>query len=107
MPTFFAAAYGVSKKMEKQDALTKFLMDLLLSALQASVNIADTRTWNTLPKEFQFCRIPTPLDRKLELSGPGGMSKLEVTVGDGTVNLIYVKSTSATNALMVTQIKLK
>ncbi len=102
-----AAAYGVSKKMEKQDALTKFLMDLLLSALQASVNIADTRTWNTLPKEFQFCRIPTPLDRKLELSGPGGMSKLEVTVGDGTVNLIYVKSTSATNALMVTQIKLK
>ena len=102
-----AAAYGVNKAMEKQDAWAQLCMKVFLSALQASVNIADTRTWNTLPKEFQFCRIPTPPDRKIKLSGPNGESKVEVTVGDGTVNLIYVKSNSATNALMVTQIKLK
>ena len=28
------------------------------STYQAAVNISDERTWTTLPKEFQFCRIP-------------------------------------------------
>ena len=101
------AAFGVNKSMEKQEVWTRLLVKLILIALQEFANIADTRTWNTLPKEFQFCRIPTPPDRKLELSGPSGASKVEVTVGEGIVNLIYVKSTSATNALNVTQIKLK
>jgi hypothetical protein len=78
-----------------------------LIVTQLAVDIADTRTWNTLPKEFQFCRIPTPSDRKIQISGPNGESKMEVSVGEGTVNLIYVKSISATNALLVTQIKLK
>lgn len=101
-----AVAYGINKGMENQNAWAKLFVKILIAALQASVNIADTRTWNTLPKEFQFCRIPTPEDRKIVLSGPGGMPRSEVTVGDGTVNLIYVKSMSATNALLVTQIKL-
>jgi hypothetical protein len=92
--------------MEKQDAWAQLFMKILLSALQASVNIADTRTWNTLPKEFQFCRIPTPPDRKIKLSGPNGESKVEVTIGDGTVNLIYVKSISANSPLLVTQVNL-
>ena len=102
--------YGVNKGMGKQDAIARLIVKLATAAITASVNIADTRTWNTLPKEFQFCRIPTPLDRKIELSsGPNGESETEVMVGDGTINLIYVKSisTSATNGLIVTQIKLK
>ena len=102
-----AAAYAINKSMEKQDVWAQLFMKIVLTALQASVNIADTRTWNTLPKEFQFCRIPTPLDRKIELAGPNGESKASITVGEGTVNLVYVKSNNATNALLVTQIKLK
>lgn len=102
-----AASYGINKGMEHQNTWARIAMKVALSLLQAFVNIADTRTWNTLPKEFQFCRLPTPPDRKIELSGPNGESKVAVTIGDGLVNLIYVKSISSTNALVVTQIKLK
>ena len=104
-----AASYGVNKAMENQNALAQLAVKIAMALAQLAVDIADTRTWNTLPKEFQFCRIPTPADRKIEFSGPNGESKVEVTIGEGTVNLIYVKSISATNGapLLVTQIKLK
>lgn len=103
-----AASYGINKSMEKQNAIAKLIVKIALIAAQMAVDIADTRTWNTLPKEFQFCRIPTPADRKLELSGPNGELKTAVTIEDGMVNLIYVKSITATNnVLSVTQLKLR
>jgi hypothetical protein len=74
---------------------------------QAAVNIADTRTWTTLPKEFQVCRFPTPPDRKIVLETPNGTQKIPVTIEDGTINIVYVRSITATNALLVTQMKLK
>lgn len=103
------AQFGVNKAMENEDAMARLFIKILLAVVQASVNIADTRTWTTLPKEFQYCRIPTPADRKIELSAVGGAQKSEVTVAEGTVNLVYVKSISTTNnsPLIVTQTKLK
>ena len=74
---------------------------------QAAVNIADERTWTTLPKQFQVCRIPTPSDRKIELETPGGGQRIPVTIEDGAINIVYVKSITATSPLLVTQIKLK
>ena len=70
------------------------------------MNSADVRTWTTLPKEFQVARLATPADRKLEISTGSGV-KTSVTVADGTVNLIYVKSITASTSLLVNQIKLK
>jgi uncharacterized protein len=70
-------------------------------------NIADERTWTTLPKEFQFCRFPTPPDRKIELDTPDGSKKIPVTVGNGTINIIYVKSINPGTPLLVAQTKLK
>jgi hypothetical protein len=71
------------------------------------VNIADERTWTTLPKEFQACHIPTPPDRKIELNTPDGRQKIPVTIEDGTINIVYVKSITAASPLLVTQFKLK
>ena len=103
-----AASYGINKSMEKQDIWAQLAVKVALTIAQLAVDIADTRTWNTLPKEFQFCRIPTPADRKIELSGPNGELKTAVTIEDGTVNLVYVKSITATNYLLsVSQLKLK
>ena len=103
-----AASYGINKSMEKQDIWAQLAVKVALAIAQLAVDIADTRTWNTLPKEFQFCRIPTPPDRKIELSGPNGELKTAVTIEEGTVNLVYVKSITATNYLLsVTQLKLK
>ena len=70
-------------------------------------NIADERTWTTLPKEIQFCRFPTPPDRKVDLATPDGLQKASVTIADGLVNIIYVKSINPTCPLQVTQMKLK
>lgn len=101
-----AASYAVNKSMEKEDVWAQLAVKILLAAVQMAVDIADTRTWNTLPKEFQFCRIATPPDRKIELSGPNGESRVDVTVEDGTVNLIYVKSINQNSPLLVSQIRL-
>ena len=83
---------------------------ILISAAviyQAAVNIADERTWTTLPKEFQVCRFPTPLDRKIELETPDGIQNIPVTIEDGTINIIYVKSIDSSTPLLVSQMKLK
>jgi len=83
------------------------LLALVMIAYQVAVNIADERTWTTLPKEFQACHIPTPPDRKIELNTPDGRQKIPVTIEDGTINIVYVKSITATSPLLVTQCKLK
>jgi len=71
----------------------------------AGTNIADTRTWTTLPKEIHVCRVPTPADRKLQLGD--GQLKTEVTVGEGTINLVHVKAINSHSPLIVSQVKLK
>ena len=101
------AAYAANQAANQQNDWGGLLMQIGTAAYQASVNIADTRTWTTLPKEFQVCRFPTPPDRKIELETPGGGQKIPVTIGDGTINLVYVKSINATSPLLVTQMKLK
>ncbi len=74
---------------------------------QLAVNIADLRTWTTLPKEFQVCRMPTPADRKVELHAVGSAQHAVVTLDEGLVNLIYVRSISAGGPMFVSQMKLK
>jgi len=101
------AAYAANSVANQQSAGLGLLSQLITAGYQMAVNIADERTWTTLPKEFQFCRIPTPADRKIELATPGGLQKIPVTIGDGTLNLVYVKSINASSPLLVTQMKLK
>jgi hypothetical protein len=100
------AAYGVNEAANQQDAVLGFISQAATAGYQMAVNTADTRTWTTLPKEFQVCRIPTPPDRKIELT-VGGSQKTSVTIADGTVNIICVKSINPVTPLLVTQIKLK
>jgi len=103
------AAYALNDAANQQGAVYGLISMIGTGIYQAAVNIADERTWTTLPKEFQVCRIPTPPDRKLELEvpGPGGTQKIPVTIGDGTINIVYVKSITAASPLLVTQMKLK
>jgi hypothetical protein len=101
------AAYAVNKGASQQSDLAGLFSQIGTAIYQAAVNIADERTWTTLPKQFQFCRIPTPLDRKIDLTSADGLQKTSVTIADGTVNIIYVKSINAASPLVVTQMKLK
>ncbi len=74
---------------------------------QIAMNQADLRTWQTLPKEFQIARFPTPEDRSVTLSTPTSPRNIEVEIGDGTVNVIHVKSISRGTPLIVNQFKLQ
>jgi hypothetical protein len=100
------AAYAVNQAANQQSSMLGFASQIGTAVAQVAVNIADTRTWTTLPKEFQACRIPTPPDRKIELT-VGGSQKTSVTIADGTVNIVYVKSINPVTPLLVTQMKLK
>ena len=101
------AAYAANEAAGQAGGdMFKLFSQLGTAIYQAAVNIADERTWTTLPKEFQVCRFPTPPDRKIKLETPGG-PKIPVTIEDGTINIVYVKSITATSPLLVTQMKLK
>jgi len=120
------AAYAANEAARQAGGdLGGLLMQLSTAVYQMAVNIADTRTWTTLPKEFQVCRLPTPADGKLELTAPNGL-KASVTLGgagskidltsataqaslnpSGTINVVYVKSITTGTPLLVSQFKLK
>ena len=81
---------------------------LIAGALyQVAMNQADLRTWTTLPKEFQFCRIPTPADKKIELDTPYSGRKTPVVIDEGVVNVVWVKSVNRNSPLSVMQFKIK
>ena len=101
------AAYAANQAAGQQNEWAGLFMQIGTAIYQAAVNIADERTWTTLPKQFQVCHFPTPPDRKIELKTPGERQNMPVTIGDGIINLIYVKSINANSPLLVTQIKLK
>ena len=101
------AAYAANQAAQQSGGdIAGLFMQLGTAVYEASVNIADERTWTTLPKEFQVARITTPADRRLDLSTPNGM-RTSVMVGDGILNVIYVKSINTGTPLLVTQFKLK
>ena len=101
------AAYAANAAANQQSDWGGLLMQIGTALYQAAVNIADERTWTTLPKQFQVCHFPTPPDRKIELETPGGRQRMPVTIDEGTINLIYVKSINANSPLLVSQMKLK
>ena len=66
-----AANYAINDAAQRAGGtLGGLLSKLGTLGAEAAMNIADTRTWTTLPKEFQVARISTPTDRKLVLSTP-------------------------------------
>ena len=103
-----AAGYAANSAANQAGGDVAGLFTQIATAVyQISVNVADLRTWTTLPKEFLVCRVPTPPDRKIELQTPGGAQKIIVTLDAGSMNLVFVKSIRANGPLFVSQMKLK
>jgi hypothetical protein len=102
-----AASYAVNEAANRSDSTLGVVAQIATAIYGLSVNVADTRTWTTLPKELQYCRIPTPADRRIELSGPSGRPSSVVTVGEGMVNVVYVRSITASDSLRVSQMRLR
>ena len=100
------AAYAINQAAAQQSMYAGLFARVMTAAAQAAMNIADTRSWTTLPKEFQIARIATPADRKLTLS-TSSTAPVEVTVADGVINVVYVRSISVGSPLQISQFKLR
>jgi len=102
-----AAVDGVVQKQaaDKWVAAGQLLAKAATVAMGAGLNVADTRTWRSLPKEFQYLRVATPEDRTLTLSA-GGQTQT-VTLLPGAINVVYVKTNDSSSPLLVNQFVLK
>lgn len=100
------AAYAVNAAAERRSEAAGWVARIATAATQMAVNIADTRSWTTLPKEFQVACVPTPADRRLMLS-TAGAAPVEVALADGAVNVVCVRSVTSGSPLLVNQFKLK
>jgi hypothetical protein len=100
-----AAATAANNAATQADDLAGALMRIGTAIAQAALNIADTRSWTALPKEFQVARVPTPAERKLVLEAGG--RRQEVPLVEGTVNVVYVRSVTSAGPLLINQFKLR
>ena len=99
-----AAAYVANDAAGQQSQIAGLFTQAFTAVAQSAVNVADTRCWTTLPKEFQVARFPTPAGHRLTLSA-GSSPPVEVNLIDGRVNVVYVRSVTATTPLQVSQFK--
>ena len=102
-----AISYGINKGVSDQNEIAGIISKIVTGVGQAAMNIADTRTWTTLPKEFQVCRFPTPTNQLITLTVPGGKQKSQVNIEPNTPNLIYVKAINQNCPLIVNEVQLK
>lgn len=100
------AAYFANDAARNQDAIAGLFMQIATAAAQAAVNIADTRTWSTLPKEFQVARFTPPSNGKVTLDAGSGRI-VELQLLEGTVNVVHVQVVNSTSPLIVNQFVLK
>ncbi len=104
------AARRAAEQAEKQNPELRGLstaVRIASSAYQAGVNQADTRTWKSLPKQFQYCRFETPESGEIQLSRPaGGSQTTSVRVKTDQFNFVFVRSYDPDKPLDVSTITL-
>ena len=102
------AAYAInSAAKESGGEGAQLAAQLLTAGYQLVMNVADTRTWNTLPKEFQICKLPIPEGRRIVLTSPESGWRQELTLNEGRVVVVWAKAVDQPYQMTVTQFTLK
>ena len=87
-----AGQYGAEQLgRQRGDPLLAISALLAAAAYGAVTSRADLRSWLTLPKEFQFARLPRPLSGELSLTDGQGNRMVTVELPDAELALVYVK----------------
>jgi hypothetical protein len=106
-----AISYGVNEAADRAAAqqgggaaVGIFLASrIATTAYSYATTQADLRSWQTLPKEIQIARVPTPPDRVLRLQT--NRASALVTLLPARINIVHVRAGGAP-ALVVTQFPL-
>jgi len=104
--TVAATAANLAAK-EADNVWVSLAVQATTAAYQLATNVADTRSWQTLPKEIQLARIDMPKERTVQLSTPDNTWRQEVALIPGDVVVLYVKSPLSPATLSIQQFKLK
>jgi len=103
-----AAAYALNSAAKQAGGEgAQLAAQILTAGYQLVMNVADTRTWNTLPKEFQVCKVTIPADRRIVLSAPEYGWRQELTLNEGRVVVVWAKTVDQPSQMTVTQFTLK
>ncbi len=99
------AGYAAEEAAKKNGNEWAQLATRIASAgYQAATNIADLRTWSTLPKEISYIRMPTPADGRLTVQ-VGGCARA-VTVTPGQTHLVMIRCVNNLSQPIVSQFTL-
>jgi len=91
---------------KSNNAWVKLGSQISTAVYQAATNVADTRSWQTLPKEFQVCRLDMPASREITLSSPHRHWQQAVQLIPGNTVVVYVKAIQSANTISVNQFTL-
>lgn len=100
-----AAAWGINEAVDDDDGWLGLAVRIGLIAYQYAQNTTDLRTWATLPKQFQYARVLTPVDGVINIqrrSGPG----VQMRVDPEKVNIVYARSIGPGLPLLVRSVTL-
>ena len=84
----------------RTQAITFVAVMVARTIYRYAMNTADTRSWETLPKEFQIAQVPMPADRKVHvnLKGAFGGPSFDVAIPATCRSaILYVSAPSPTN----------
>ena len=93
-----AAAYAANRATNN-NVYANILTRIATTVYQASVNVADVRTWRSLPKMIVVARVPTPDDGVVSLMSPMGYPAASVNVQPKTNNVIWARGPGDTAPL--------
>ncbi len=84
---------GTNAVYDQKD-LPRAVTGVGVGTLAAALTQADLRSWTTLPKQIQFCKIPTPESQRLTLQGVNTNLSIRVPLKKATTNIVWIKSVS-------------
>lgn len=98
------AGYIAEQAVKDEGWAVQLAVQLANATMQAALNRADVRTWTTLPKQFQYARIPTPIDGNLELKI--GTWTHSAKVDANKTQILMVRSINPETAPKISQLAL-
>jgi len=86
-----AINYAIQENANQNGSGIAALVSVASAIYQVASTHADTRIWTTLPKEFQLARFKRPLNGKIDIKAPNGVTIESLDLPKRDNILIYIK----------------
>tara|TARA_A100001015_G_scaffold318769_1_gene439636 strand:- start:739 stop:2166 length:1428 start_codon:yes stop_codon:yes gene_type:complete len=94
-----ALQYLATKTVREEKDMTRAATGVAVGSLGHAFTGADWRSWTTLPKQIQFCKMTTPKSQELTLRGVNTNLRLKVPLKKAKTNIVWIRSVSKNTPL--------